>query len=159
MPARIDAEMDLHGYTAANAHELLNTAWSRGAWSSMRRVRIIHGTGEVLYRVVRQWAEEKSIPWTVETYNPGVTILQPALRRPAAAVAPNRPLAAPLQKLRSAKPKDGEPRVISGRGEVGPCDAPSSVEESRSQDLFALEVERLNEQDPRSLHKRKHGAK
>ena len=75
MAAKIDAELDLHGHTAVSARNELEMVWSRRAWQGLRRVRIIHGTGQVLYQVVRKWADEKSIPWTLETYNPGVTIL------------------------------------------------------------------------------------
>ena len=151
MAARIDTELDLHGHTAASARALLESAWSRGAWQNMHRVRIIHGTGAVLYRMVRQWADDKSIPWTLETYNPGVTILQPALRRPQAQVQANRPFARYKEKLGSvvrAKPVSVEERATP----VPPIIDP------QASDLFAAEIERLDKQDPRSLHKKKHGA-
>jgi hypothetical protein len=150
MAAKIDAEIDLHGLTAASARDQLETVWSRRVWQGLRRVRIIHGTGEVLYKIVRLWADDKSIPWTLEAYNPGVTILQPALRREHSVVPANRPFARHRKELTDL--------VTSKRESAGPDRLPVSVENSAVQaDLFAQEIDRLEQQDPRSVHKRKHG--
>lgn len=154
MAARIDAELDLHGYTAEAARDQLDLLWSRQTWRGMRRVRIIHGSGEVLYKVVRRWADEQSIPWTVEIYNPGVTILQPALRRHEPDVPANRPFARYHEKLRSLIPP--EPPNEAQPPDVATNPKPE-IRNSKSPDLFALEMERLEKQDPRAIHKRKHG--
>jgi hypothetical protein len=155
--ARIDAELDLHGYTAASAREQLETVWSRRAWHGMRRIRIIHGTGEVLHKVVRSWADERSIPWTLETYNPGVTILQPSLRREPAGFAHNFPFARYRDKLKAVLPAE-EPKPSAPPPAPEKSVAPVAQRSNgHSPDLFAQEIERLGEQDPRSLHKRKHG--
>lgn len=147
MPAKIDAELDLHGYTAAEARNMLDAAWSRRAWQGMRRVRIIHGTGEVLYKTVRKWADDRAIPWTLEAYNPGVTILQPALRRDPGAGLVHRPFAKHEAKLRSVE-----------RPPESPPTAPEpSVDKQHAQDLFAQEIEALEKQDARQAHKKKHG--
>jgi hypothetical protein len=161
MAARIDAEFDLHGYTGAAAKDQLEIVWSRGKWHGFRRVRIIHGTGEVLYKVVRRWADEKSIPWTLEPYNPGVTILQPSLRRGQNAPSQNRPFARHQNALRAfsdrraAQPEEVKAREVKGDS---PGKSPPESQDPQSANLFKEEMARLDQQDPRSMHKRKHGA-
>jgi hypothetical protein len=124
-------------------------------------VRIIHGTGEVLYKVVRRWADEKSIPWTLEPYNPGVTILQPSLRRGQNAAPLNRPFARHQNALRTfADRKAAQAEAVKTRDAAGDSNSKSPPEsrDPQSANLFKEEMARLDQQDPRSMHKRKHGA-
>lgn len=96
-----DREIDLHGYTAAEARARLNTLWATREWHGLQRVRVIHGTGSVLHALVKLWCEEKGIAWTVEPRNPGVTILHPGQRLQALSAPPHRPLH-PLKHHRPA---------------------------------------------------------
>src|SRR5262245_45147813 len=105
---RLDREIDLHGYTRAEARAHLEAIWARREWHGLRRVRIIHGTGAVLHRVVRQWCEEKGIPWTTEAQNPGVTILHPGLRPKTPPVPPHHPMAHLKRRLPPPVPKEPE---------------------------------------------------
>jgi len=77
----------------------------RRQWYGLQRVRIIHGTGSVLHALVRLWCEEKGLAWTVESQNPGVTILHPGRRLQAAPAPPHRPLNSLNKRLPSRKPE------------------------------------------------------
>jgi hypothetical protein len=137
-----EAEMDLHGDTASTARFRLDSEWSRRRWHGMQRVRVIHGTGDVLWQVVRQWSEEKGIAWSPERGNPGATILHPGERLQAGAEPPNRPFARHKEALKASVP----PRPVA------PAPAPPAVERRERPvtppvapppDLMAAEMERL----------------
>ena len=160
MPARIDAELDLHVHTAASARDQLEFVWSRRIWQGMRRVRIVHGTGAVLYKVVRRWAEEKAIPFTLEAFNPGVTILQPSLRRDHAMPPSNQPFARHVDNLRALLPPVTENgrRAEESPATVSPTpEATARPSRQQEKDLFAEAMEQLAMEDPRATHRRKQG--
>ncbi len=72
-------EIDLHGYTSNETIDLLDSKWASHQWDGYRRIIIIHGNGNVLWRTVRDWADRNGIQW-VPHMNPGVTILHPSIR-------------------------------------------------------------------------------
>jgi hypothetical protein len=165
MGLKIDFEVDLHGDTSAGARSRLETIWSTKSWQGLRRVRVIHGTGEVLWKVVRLWCEEKGIEWTTESHNAGVTILHPGRRAVSAPAPPHRPLAQ-LSQVKISKPKK-EPKpekpVVKG-AEPPPSENPKfkadkPVAKSPDKDLMAEEFARLAEEDERALRKQKHSRK
>src|SRR5687768_3323122 len=84
---RVDAEVDFHGFSRAGMVAWLEENWARPGWRGLRRVRVIHGKGEVLPSALRDWCDSRAIPWAPEAGNPGCTILHPALRTPSAASA------------------------------------------------------------------------
>jgi hypothetical protein len=152
---KIDAEIDLHGYTANEARQQMEGAWARRVWHGLTRVRVIHGSGAVLWEVVRSWAEEKGIPWTVEPRNPGVTILLPGTRSSASPAPPNRPLSA----LKDYTPRKPAPPPAS-KATAPPEDTPTPgtrASLSSAADPMAEEFERLAEEDRIQIFKRKQG--
>lgn len=166
MGLKIDFEVDLHGDTSAGARSRLETIWSTKSWHGLRRVRVIHGTGEVLWKVVRLWCEEKGIEWTTESHNAGVTILHPGRRAVSAPAPPHRPLAK-LSEVKTSKPKKEakpekppiktvEPIPPSESKKVQATRAPETAEKK---DLMAEEFARLAEEDERALRKQKHSRK
>jgi hypothetical protein len=147
---KINEEIDLHGYTANEARHRLQSVWATRRWQGMQRVRVIHGTGAVLYRVVRDWCDEKAIEWTTEPHNPGVTILHPARRRLPGHNLTHRPLARHRDKLAHlplAKPVEPEPPAA----EHPAPPKPGGV------DPMAAEFERLASEDSTTLRRRKRG--
>lgn len=84
----IDAERDFHGYTAAGMRAELEAVWASGRWRGLRRVRVIHGRGEVLGPVFLEWCDEVGIRWAPEPGNPGATFLYPAISDVAPPPAP-----------------------------------------------------------------------
>jgi DNA-nicking Smr family endonuclease len=147
---KIDEEVDLHGYTANEARHRLQSLWATRRWLGMQRVRIIHGTGAVLYRVVREWCDEKAIEWTTEPHNTGVTILHPSRRRLPTHAPAHRPLARHKQVLERFAPQP-EPTA-----QEAPPEKASSVPSTG--DPMAAEFERLGKEDPTTLRRRKRGA-
>ena len=135
---RIDAEKDFHGYREAEMLACLERSWSNGVWSGLKRVRLIHGTGEVLFRTARQWADGKGIPWSTEPNNPGVTILHPGLASPYTS--------APTKKATITQ----KHRPIRQPGRVDP------VEDEAAKKLMEQEFHRLGSEDPNQTlrHKR-----
>ena len=77
---RVDVEVDFHGYTRAGMLSWLDANWARRSWNGLRRVRVIHGQGDVLPPALRNWSDAKGIPWAPESGNPGCTILHPGSR-------------------------------------------------------------------------------
>lgn len=141
--ARVDREIDFHGWTRAAMREELNHIWSRREWHGLRRVRVIHGTGLVLWRVLDEWCEEKGIPYAREEHR-GSTIIFPGQRR-----LPNTPTRNyPLTPLRGWSPPP-KPRQI-------PRPQPTP-EEPEDTDLFNQAMEDLEKQDRRTLLRKKHG--
>jgi hypothetical protein len=129
----------------------LESIWSRREWHGLQRVRVIHGTGATLWRALRQWCDEKGIPWGTEPRNPGVTILHPAHRALPAQALPHRPLAL-LKRQRPAEKPPEEERAPPAPSEAAPPAAPQ-----KTRDLMAEEFERLLKEDPRLTQKRKRG--
>ena len=74
----VDTELDLHGYTAAEARTLLQSEWP--GWRGMRKVRVIHGRGDVLRAELGRWCREMGIPFRTEENNPGSALLFPLER-------------------------------------------------------------------------------
>ena len=143
---KIDREIDFHHYTRAEMRARLEDIWARREWHGLRRVRVIHGTGAVLYKEVRKWCDEKGIPWTTEEHNPGVTILHPGRRANTAPAPPHRPLTAIRQY------KEEREKAESTRQQA-------ETENRKSSDLMAEEFARLAQEDPRTLRRRKHAQK
>lgn len=158
--ARIDAELDLHGFTAQEARTVLEGVWSRKVWHGKARVRIIHGTGEVLWSFVRTWADEKGITWTLEGHNTGVTILHPGSRSQTSHL-PNRPFTRHHDVLRKAIEQaaaSSGPKVTRSPKPVPPTAAVSSAPKEVSiseTDLFKQEMERLADIPSTTLQRRK----
>lgn len=151
---RIDAEKDFHGYRAAEMLAWLENVWARRQWHGLLRVRIIHGTGEVLFRAARQWCDEKGIPWTVEPHNPGVTILHPSRRTLPTTPTSNRALGRQADRLRAALPNTNGAGV-SRQGEPADKKPPMKADAASITDPMAAEFERLGEQSGRDLLRRK----
>lgn len=139
---KIDREIDFHHYTRAEMLTALENAWASRVWHGCMRIRIIHGTGEVLWHEVRDWCDDKGIPWAPEPRNPGATILFPSKQARTSPAPAHKPLAKEKAKLvmpvkrREAKKPVCEPAV----GDM---------------ELFAAEVDRLNDVDPRVLRRKK----
>src|SRR2546430_928504 len=131
-----DREIDLHGMTSGRTRATLERHWASRQWHGLQRVRVIHGTGDVLHAVVRLWCEEKGIEWTTESWNPGVTILLPGRRLQTPAPPPHRP----LNGLKKHLPKAPAARPT-------PLGGASSSDE----DLFAQEMDRLSAEKGGSL--------
>ena len=74
----VDAEADYHGHTAEQM--LLALQRKLAEWHGMKRVRVIHGQGEVLKFTLENWCREVGIAFHSEPNNPGSTLLSPALR-------------------------------------------------------------------------------
>jgi len=165
MALKIDYEVDLHGDTSAGARSRLETIWSTKSWHGLRRVRVIHGTGAVLWKVVRTWCEEKGIEWTTESHNAGVTILHPGRRAVSSPAPPHRPLAQ-LSQVKASKPKKETKSeklpvkaVELAPPEIRKVKTERPVEKSQDKDLMAEEFARLAEEDERALRKQKHSRK
>lgn len=74
----VDLEVDLHGHTAEEMRSLLQHEWP--SWRGMRRVRLIHGRGDVLKRELEIWCREMGIPFEIEPNNPGSARIYPTER-------------------------------------------------------------------------------
>ena len=74
----VDAEADYHGQTAEQMRLTLHRKLAD--WRGFRRVRVIHGQGEVLKFTLEDWCREVGIPFESEPNNPGSTLLFPAQR-------------------------------------------------------------------------------
>jgi hypothetical protein len=152
-----DREIDLHGYTSKEARTFLDKRWAQSEWHGLQRIRIIHGTGDVLHGLVRLWCEEKGLMWTTEERNPGVTILHPGRRLQTPAPPPHRPLNGLKQRLSPAQRRAMKPESASDIPSDTQDRARSSGgEDDVSTDLMAAEFDRLGEADAFLLHKRKH---
>lgn len=144
---RCDLEVDFHGYTAAEMRAALDDTWGRRRWQGLRRVRVVHGTGEVLWRVLREWCDEKGIPWAPDR-RAGATVVFPVQRATHGRGPAHRPLGALRERARpttEAAPEDHSPAPEPG--------APSDASDAR--DLMAEEFERLATVDERVLRRRK----
>jgi hypothetical protein len=91
---RVDREIDFHGYTRAAMRGELQRIWASRTWDGLARVRVIHGTGMVLWRELDRWCEEQGISCAREAHG-GATILYPGRR----ATLPPAPLHRPLAHL------------------------------------------------------------
>lgn len=156
---KVDDELDLHGFTIAESRESLNSNWASKRWLGARRVRIIHGTGVALWSFVRQWADEKGIPWTLETFNPGVTILHPTMcERPAP-----MPAHKPMARFRGILPAPKAPPCKLKPAKIDPAHAPynpappANTQPKPSFDPMEEEFKRLGNADAREMQKRKGG--
>jgi hypothetical protein len=149
---KIGEEIDLHGFTANGARHRLQSLWATRRWTGMQRVRIIHGTGAVLYRVVRDWCDEKAIEWTTEPHNPGVTILHPSRRRLPHTLPRHRPFAKHKQTLAELPVAETRPPASSS------TDQQRSSPPDTTSDPMAEEFQRLASQDPGTLRRKKRGA-
>lgn len=152
-----DREIDLHGYTSSEARTLLDKRWARKEWQGLQRVRIIHGTGDVLHGLVRLWCEEKGLVWTTEERNPGVTILHPGRRLQTESPPPHRPLNGLKQRLSPAQRLAMKSKTEFDLLSETQNGMSSAVTESDvSTDLMAEEFAKLEDADAFVLHKRKH---
>jgi hypothetical protein len=151
-------EIDFHGYTVIEVKHRLNSIWASHRWQGARRVKIIHGTGETLWKIVRGWADEKGIPWTVEVWNPGVTILLPCLRHKSSIDNFHRP----LQGLKKHYPDKIEHKPASKIPKiprsVSPVEKPGIIEFKAPElpDLMEEEMKRLENTGANIMHKRKY---
>jgi hypothetical protein len=141
---KVDWEIDFHGYTAREMRIELDRISRRDEWRGWRRLRVIHGTGEVLGAELRAWCDERGVSWSPETHNPGALILHP-FRSPKPERAP-------------AHPPHARPAEKRGRRLTRPINPASSPEALRAaRDLMKQEFDRLAEQPPSAIQKRKHG--
>jgi hypothetical protein len=137
---KADREVDFHGFTAMQMQQALEDIWAGRRWHGLRRVRVVHGTGTVLWRVLREWCDAKGIPWVPEPSNPGATVLHPSRRVLPPSLQRHRPLAR-LKHLRTTHQ---------------PCPASSSSPLGEPQDLMAEEFRHLAKLDAHTLLRRKH---
>lgn len=140
MKMKTDREVDFHGYTTAQMLQTLEDIWASRKWHGLRRVRVVHGTGAALWRVLREWCDVKGIPWVPESSNPGATILHPFRRVLPSPHHPHRPLT----------------RLKHVQSTHLPLRASSSDSSTESQDLMAEEFRRLAKVDSHTLHRKKH---
>jgi hypothetical protein len=165
---RVDSEIDLHGYTALEARSELDRIWGRRCWQGLKRVRVIHGNGSVLRKVVRNWCDDRGIPWATELMNPGTTILHPANRTVFPPSVTHRPLSHRMRGIKIALDREQRSRAetfhptaerreepLKGSGEVSEKRRTQNIEQPSS-DLMAQEFERLSRLDATSLRRRKH---
>ena len=143
-----DREIDLHGYTSVAARARLNTEWSTRKWHGLQRVRIIHGTGSVLHALVRLWCEEKGLAWTIESHNPGVTILHPGRRLQADPAPPHRPLNSLNRHLPIVKPK---PRQTERRANEGILPADQEGDGLSDEERMQQEFDSLASQESAAM--------
>jgi hypothetical protein len=165
---RVDSEIDLHGYTALEARAELDRIWGRRCWQGLKRVRVIHGNGSVLRKVVRNWCDERGIPWATELMNPGTTILHPVNRAEFPPSLTHRPFSHRLRGIKNALDQQQKSRNISATSPIenrGSESFPARKEEEKrrthsidqkSSDLMAQEFERLSKLDASSIRRRKH---
>ena len=83
----VDVEVDYHGHTAEEMVLALQRKLT--AWRGMRRVRVIHGQGEILKEALHRWCQEAGIAFYLEPNNPGSTLLTPNQRTLPQAHLPN----------------------------------------------------------------------
>ncbi|MCX6362422.1 MAG: hypothetical protein NT029_21725 [Armatimonadetes bacterium] len=98
---RVDLEIDYHGYTVREMLADLEAQCTRTQWSSARRVRLIHGTGEALWHELRSWCTRRRLAWAPEPHNTGCTLVYPASRSEPHAAAP-RPRRCPARRTAAA---------------------------------------------------------
>ncbi len=138
---KVDHEVDFHGSTAREMRWALDDLAQTSAWRGWRRVRVIHGNGEVLRAYLRDWCHERGVSWSPEPRNPGSTILHPF-----------RSQLPPPPRLDPPKPV--KPRRTLARP-INPAAKPEELKAAR--DLMKQEFERLGEQTPETLRHRKRG--
>jgi hypothetical protein len=161
---RVDQEVDYHGYTAVEMLGALEMAWARRSWQGLRRVRVIHGSGCVLWRELRRWADEKGIPWSPEVANPGTTILHPALRVVPAPAPAHRPIGSHSRSLGTALARrcathplpPGRPMTRPAPRDAAPPAESQPEGPAHHPDAMAEEFDRLAAEDARALWRRKH---
>lgn len=156
---KIDREIDFHGFTVAQMRAWLETTWARRQWHGLRRVRVIHGTGAVLFRELRRWCDEKGIPWTTEIHNPGVTILHPSHRALPSPPSTHHPFAALKHRLSSRAAPTPRPSPPKKRPTPPAVPASPSKPDPDAARLMEEEFDRLAEVDPETLYRWKHARK
>ena len=115
---RVDAEKDFHGFSVAGMMQWLEDNWASRRWHGLRRVRVIHGNGEVLPPALREWCDHKGIQWAPESGNPGTTILHPAARQLPKPPTANKPLreikkrVSPVLPVKPAPPPEPEDSAL-----------------------------------------------
>jgi hypothetical protein len=135
---KIDKTVDFHGYTSSEMVNELNR--SLRSWLGVRRVRVIHGNGQALWRALRLWCREKAIPFETDPVNKGVTYLSPGLCPRLSSSPPHRPLTGLKRIARESELRSAEPKK----------------DPAPSQDPMAEEFGRLSGEDARKLLGRKH---
>ena len=136
---RVDEENDFHGYSQAGMIEWLNAEWGSRRWHGLRRIRIIHGKGEVLHAALREWCDQKGIPWAAEAGNPGATIIRPAGRQAQTFSPAHKPLTH-IKRHVTPSPESKPP----------PTPDPDDAE------LFEQAVSEIDQSGRRGLYRRKH---
>ena len=138
---RVDAEIDFHTFSRAQMVGWLEDKWATRKWHGLRRIRIIHGKGDVLHAALREWCDHKGIPWAAESGNPGATIIRPANRDPErqAAVTANKPL-----------------KHIKRQVVPSPPPKPIPPPDPADSDMFEQAIAEIEEFDARGLRRSKH---
>ena len=106
----VDAEADYHGHTAEQMRLTLHRKLAD--WRGFRRVRVIHGQGEVLKFTLEDWCREVGIPFEAEPNNPGSTLLFPAHRTLPQPKLPNTLAANGLQMTSEQQAELRDPIAI-----------------------------------------------
>lgn len=135
---RVDLEIDYHGYTVREMLADLEVQSTRTQWSSARRVRLIHGTGEALWHELRSWCTRRHLAWAPEPHNTGCTLVYPVSHPEPRAVGP-RPRRTPARRAAVAPVHEAPPPVPS----------PANAE------LMETEMARLVELNPRQVRQLK----
>jgi len=159
-----DREVDFHGFTAAEMRAALNKSWA--GWHGLKSVRIIHGTGQVLWRELHSWCAEKGIEFTLEAHQ-GSTLIHPNVRSVLPPAPSHRPLAR-LQKLAvrteptrrvnsTANASRPVHRIQDSPGPPADSNPKSEIHNPKSTDLFAQEFDRLARENPHVTRARKRG--
>ena len=133
---RVDREVDFHGWTRLTMRSELDRIWATRSWDGLSRVRIIHGTGDVLWRELDRWCEEKGIASAREAHG-GATLIYPGRRTRTPPLPAHRPLA----RLPRKRPETPLP----------PTEPPAPEDAA----LFARAVEELSAQDASAVLRRK----
>lgn len=142
---KVDREIDFHGFTAREMRIELDRLALTDAWRGWRRLRVIHGTGEVLGVELRLWCDERGIPWSPEPRNPGATVLHP-FQSPG---PPRRAFPGAL------KPRSEPRRKRTLARPIHPAASPEELKIAR--DLMKQEFEQLGHVPPDALRRRKRG--
>jgi DNA-nicking Smr family endonuclease len=155
----VDAEIDLHGLTVEQLRLTLQKRWPE--WRGMRRVRLIHGRGDILKSEVERWCREMGLPFGADPGNPGALRIFPHDR-----TLPDKTLATSLreQGLRLTPEEEAylrDPQVIErtrqeerqrqqeAERQRRAEEATRSTQQRRDETLWQAEIARLDALDKR----------
>ncbi len=142
-------KIDFHEFSGTEARHALEDYWASRAWHGLRKVEIIHGDAMVLAPVVRNWCDEKGLPWKTLSHNPGVTILFPGKQSKTIMLPPVRPLSklsTIKHELKTLKSDVAQPAITHQLQAPPEVQTPVQAKQSPPKpeiDLMALAFEQL----------------